>query len=388
MGERPYVRNGELWLDWKASSKHLFNRKVTEDIFETLSITPIRPLGQISDFVASKMQVETGVEEFDPDLINQVDENLKILNKQCMEGARKFLDGVSHPDIALLDLLLLKTFYKVYLQKTNQDLNVLIDLIAFHNQRVPQLTYEDLILINPLDKDPRVFFKGKIANDESDFYRWHNLIEQKFEPVIHAVFDVLEKCDEWSFWDEENKMLIETFNHERQAAMVLLGKFHRIDSKDFLTFRKSFVKDEEKNLRAASGAFSAWIPILDISIWLASLDNANPRYMDAVMNLYPRDGREFLRDARERVKHKETLLDYAERYNSKELYEMFLEIWEWIRRFRVSHISILKEVALDIYLGNMPWTGELSVEDFLKKNIEVTEKKLNEVKAKVATFTS
>jgi len=52
-----------------------------------------------------------------------------------------------------------------------------------------------LIFINPLNQDPRLFFKGKVGISELDFYIGHNQIEQKFEPVINTMIDILKMCD-------------------------------------------------------------------------------------------------------------------------------------------------------------------------------------------------
>ncbi len=69
---------------------------------------------------------------------------------------------MSDAHIAVVDLLFLKAFYQVRLKKRNEELRTLAKAFAKHNNRIPQLTYEDLVLTNPLETDPRTFFIGNM----------------------------------------------------------------------------------------------------------------------------------------------------------------------------------------------------------------------------------
>ncbi len=216
-------------------------------MFENLKLNPIRPLKVISDFVTGPMKISSREDIVDQMIIDAVDQELNILANQCRENPSEFLKGIQNPDIALMDLLMVRTFYQVQLERANPDLSLLVVALADHNDRIPQLTYEDLVFHNPMDDDPRSFFKGEIGESEADFYRGHNLIEQRFEPLVHTLTDILEMCDRGIIDEKALALYIQLFKTNRKDLMMTLGKFHQISREGFMVFRSFFVEDEHKN---------------------------------------------------------------------------------------------------------------------------------------------
>ncbi len=156
-----------------------------------------------------------------------------------------------------------------------------------------------------------------------------------------------------------------------------MRKYHEINDKNFMEFRSFFSKDEYRWHRWPSGAFSAWIPIIDILIWLNILEEANKWYLNNVENLYPRDGRIMLSEVRKRSKDDRTIADYAGKLNYPILWEIYRDISEGIILFRWNHLGVIKNVANDIYNWTLDWSWWLWVREFLMKNLELNINKTN-----------
>lgn len=370
--------NESFGRSWKTKDTELFlyTQGQQWELFEMLEKEKIRPLGAISDFVTWPMKQTSLDQNFNFDELHDI---LQLIRKESDKFAQSrwtYLHNLKEPEIALIDLLYLKTFLKKKHNKVDSSLEYLIDNIAQYNGRIPQLTYEDLIITNPIDNDPRTFFTGKLWYSELEFYKGHNIIEQHFDVAINHLWDLMEMLDNSDDMNNEMQEKANAFMAAWRTCMQYLGKFHSLSKEDFTLFRGYFIGDEERKFRWPSGAFSPGIPIIDITIWLNSLDTANPGYLDENIIFYPKLSQIHIRNARDRLTNQKSLLHYAIKHNNDQLKQIYMEIGTAVMRFRQSHLSIIQSKAPDIANGSMPGSGNFTVDAFLLANIKANEENM------------
>jgi len=149
-----------------------------------------------------------------------------------------------------------------------------IDKFADKYKLVPALTYESLIMFNPLDDKP-LLFSEVYSEDELLFYKTHLEIEKSLYAAISNVFYVygnLSKDDIYEKLYELEEKLVEV----EQTMKNLMRDF----SKEWFQnirwyFWESHRKDASwKNYNWPSWAYTATYPFLDIVFWVKNIWDA------------------------------------------------------------------------------------------------------------------
>ncbi len=175
MIEKYFPKNGALSKDMIAYSK----KRV-----------PIRPLGPLSDLVIEEL----------PGVLAQAKDGRNVEAKELLERANHFAEGLlmgglptssetQEYRIARLDVLMLYTGFAHRGVRLTSNLSDLVG--RFSGAQIPALTYEDIVLNNPVHTDPRTFTDGVVGADEEHFYVIHQDLEHAMKPAIVALKDAI-----------------------------------------------------------------------------------------------------------------------------------------------------------------------------------------------------
>ncbi len=238
-------------------------------------------------------------------------------------------------------------------------------------ERVPQITYEDLIFVNPLNSDPRLFFWWKTWNAEYLFYYGHGLIEKHFYQMVNNVIYLISNLENNTISENKITEITQKISWEWKQVLKLLGSYHRLLTDHFSVFRELFITKLEIWLRWASGAFSAWFPILDILTWLNTLDTANRWYLQEHLKYYPSEWQRLLNIAKEMADNNQTIESLWSSKNLDSVMELYDVMQKNIHRFRKAHAHITAKIIPDIYT----WTWWFNIDEFLHWNIKHTKNK-------------
>lgn len=354
---------------------------------------PNRPLRKISDFVVEQMPYYNSF-SITPERAKLIENIFPIIDEEYLKfknDENTYLEkNWKDQDLIYLDLIYLLNFLRRVLGENisfgenenvrdedraypgfagieiPKSLELFVHWLARHLNRIPHLTYEDLILNNPLDSDPRLFYSNEIANSEYLFYLWHNLIEKKFDEII---FDVKTIIDNPTAEIDINKI-----KKNRKETIKLLWKFYQLNKKDFNIFRTFYFWNELLWYRWASWAFSSSIPVLDLLIGLDTLEKANKWYLDSNLMHYPSKWQLDVQLARKLYMEWRTILSLWLSNRSEDLISLYKEIGAGILRFRKSHLSLVKKHLPQVFNWSEDWTWWFNVDDFLNANIEYTKK--------------
>ncbi len=137
----------------------------------------LRPLGDCSNFV---------VEEH-PQLLARGDvKPLERASAHMGSVASEILVeplSVQEQRLAHLDLHMLAAGLRRHQAALPSSLEAALQVVG----QAGGLTYQDLILSNPLEEDPRTFLMGDLAKMEHLFYEVHRAIERRITQAIHAL---------------------------------------------------------------------------------------------------------------------------------------------------------------------------------------------------------
>ncbi|HRI35616.1 MAG TPA: DUF1864 family protein [bacterium] len=153
----------------------------------------------------------------------------------------------------------------------------------------PVLTYEALILMNPLDTAPRTFLTDEVGRrDEIAFYRIHFEIERMLYPSIRMLIDTLSHVRPNS---ESFAPIGQALNESLQETKRKMGEMFRtlgVDS--FARMRPYFMADpgrtdaEGRTYPGPSGASSAAFPTIDLLLGISSNESPDK---DAIRPISP-----------------------------------------------------------------------------------------------------
>ncbi|MGD9649620.1 MAG: hypothetical protein AB7U41_02400 [Dongiaceae bacterium] len=175
-----------------------------------LSRKPIRPLGSFSDFVVTMLpdQLHHCKNEADLGLLaKKIEAELASIGETNGSSTSLAINKLIRLDLIFAFTAIAQKLAGFYpdgatevekaarkaalAEKTAATIPlILIEAVKRYSQKLDMptvLTYEDLILINPLDQDPRLFSTEEVGKTEIDFYRGHFLIEQALEQVIDSL---------------------------------------------------------------------------------------------------------------------------------------------------------------------------------------------------------
>lgn len=346
---------------------------------EAMTRVPTRPLGKFSDFVVMNLPDSlTAIREgtANPSALNELREGLT--EELTSDIITRAISTPASADLALLDLLIMDNAL-VRTTQPNPKLTALIESFAAANGRPPVITYEDLILINPLTTDCRINTEGEIGAAERDFYIAHREIEEDLDVLIDTSKVAIERLKR----EGPNAVIdVATMIHsaglkwvEINAYMTLLGEV--MSTEHFSTFRPYFLehptrtRPDGRKYKGPSGAFTASIPVFEI---LFAGEKMNPEQFNYFRDnevYFPRKGQRDIQEALEYLGDGLTLTQLASSLdNPPILVEELAKLDYYLNQFRGKHYAGVRRQIPGAIEGNVSGSaGETDVGRFLRGRI-------------------
>ncbi|MGX9147597.1 hypothetical protein [Mesorhizobium sp. 128a] len=149
------------------------------------------------------------------------------------------------------------------------------------------LSYEDMILTNPLQCDPRVYCLGSAGVEERDFCLGHQFIESELQSAIDALLELRDAAE------ADASYCLARCAERLESANSVLGRFHRYMSPDlFGQFRMFYGKNPYKDRLGPSGRFSARVVAVSVLLIGEELCHQKPQFYRDVYRLseyYPQE---------------------------------------------------------------------------------------------------
>lgn len=327
---------------------------------------PIRPLGKISDFVVEILPIQLEAVREGRLGIDKLSGTIRHLLIDADAGAiGSFITGRDR-EIALLDLLCMQSALGNSGGEIPEALTDVIGHLASKEGRPPILTYEDVILINPLDTDPRMFTRGSVGGAELFFYKTHRNIEEAGLILNELVRSAL--CDLGEGNIADAKFLLEQCN--LPSAMLLQEMFglKALDPEDFAKFRTYFGGYPKGN-KGPSGAFSPAIATLDVLLSGRELPEDRRAYHRDNSMYFPREGQREIQAAYTLVLNSKALDEY--RGIDEEIDQHRSGLHQFLTTFRSAHHGRVGEQIPKALEGTISGTGgEINVGEFLRERIQ------------------
>lgn len=343
---------------------------------ETITRVPIRPLGQFSDFVVMNLPASlTAIREgtANPSALNKLSEGL--IEGLTSDIITRAISTSASADLALLDMLIMDNAL-VRTTEPNPKLTALIDSFSAANGRPPVITYEDLILINPLNTDCRTNTEVEVGSTERDFYIAHREIEEDLDVLIDTSKDAIERLKR----EGSNAVIdVATMIHsaelkwvEINAYMNLLGE--TMSTEHFSTFRPYFLehpartRPDGRKYKGPSGAFTASIPVFEILFAGEKMNQEQFNYFKDNEIYFPRKGKRDIQEALEYLGNGFTLTQLARSLdNPPILVEELAKLDYYLNQFRGKHYAGVRRQIPGAIEGNVSGSaGENDVGKFLK----------------------
>ncbi|WP_354101437.1 hypothetical protein [Bradyrhizobium sp. RT5a] len=135
------------------------------------------------------------------------------------------------------------------------------------------LSYEDMIITNPLQNDPRVYCLGAAGVEERDFCLGHQIIESELQSAMDALLNLRDVAD------VDAGQCLELCLARLESANFVLTRFYEHMSPDlFGQFRVFYGKNPYKNTLGPSGRFSARIVAVSVLLAGEELFNQKPQF--------------------------------------------------------------------------------------------------------------
>lgn len=326
---------------------------------------PIRPLA-ISDFVVEVLPERLEEVRAGTLSINDLSADIGNRLQDADIGAISYFVTGKEREIALLDLLILQSALGNSGGEVPQKLTDIIGHLAEREGRIPALTYEDVILVNPLDADPRTFTTGKVRETEMQFYRAHRTIEEAGLILNELVGESL-KYLRGSTIDFAKYLLNQT---GLPTAIILQEMFglKELDKEDFATFRIYFGGYPKGN-KGPSGAFSPAIATVDVLLSGRDLPEDRHDYLRDNRPYFPRNGQRDIDRAYELVDSVGALDSH--RKEDLSIDEYASKLHQFLTLFRSAHQGRVGEQIPEALKGLIPGTGgEVDVATFLRERIK------------------
>ncbi len=390
---------------------------------------PIRPLGEVSDFVVEIMPDYVSAiqksKEQNGDFLTVVNKLSSIAESKLSDLIIKFspthsltnsLGTFGNINLVILDLMMLQSAItnSPKLQAGGsgqiQPPEILIDLIGGLSKAVGRkimtMTYADVIFTNPLLDDPRTFFPLSTAEGRSelDFYDTHKRVEISLRRLHHATIKATDLLMEkgWAKVREASLILRasgiltreefqDRLKKERQSGMdkssivsrtevdVILNGMNRVGSfmnpEKFVAFRTYFDPypdlpiDHPMHLDGASGKFSAAFPAWELLLAGDTLPSSRHKYTSENYPYFSREEQTMIDKVYERVKEGKTLDNVSVSIGDpEEIYGLLLGANDLLKEFRLRHyVGVAKQIP-GVLSGVIASTGrEKNVGQFLRE---------------------
>ena len=343
---------------------------------ETLTRIPNRPLGRFSDFVVAELPASlTAIRKGRSDY-----SNLNELSHELIEGLTPDVMATAtatqdNADLALLDLLIMDNAL-VRTTGPNPKLTALDDSLAAANDRPPIITYEDVVLTNPLYTDCRLHTNEEIGLSERDFYIAHREIEGDLDVLIDTSKEVIYilKQDDLNTIGNVAEMLHTAglrwvdINARMELLWKAMPKEHFITIRDYFLSHPIRTTPDGEKYKGPSGAFTAKIPVFEILFAGETMKPEQFHYFKDNEMYFPRKGREEIQDALQYLEEGSTLTQLASLLGNPPILKTELDQFDhYLNQFRGMHYAGIKHQIPGAVEGNVSGSaGEVKVGQFLK----------------------
>ncbi|WP_258768927.1 hypothetical protein [Bradyrhizobium arachidis] len=253
-----------------------------------------RPLGRLSDFVVDELPQDIAqikCSERPDEAVRALGRSIRAIVADTDYDA--LLRGLPHSEfeVAKTDIqYLTNCAYHMSafagLHPRDAELTVgegLSRLARLSRERQPGievLSYEDMILTNPVQTDPRVYCLGVAGVEERDFCLGHQLIEGELQLAIDALLELRDVADA-----DARQCLALCMKHLETANHVLT-RFHEHMSPDlFGQFRVFYGKNPYKDRLGPSGRFSGRIVAASVLLIGEELFLQKPQFFSDLYRL-------------------------------------------------------------------------------------------------------
>lgn len=248
---------------------------------------PTRPLGALSDFVVEEM----------PSLLAKGDhrgDHAALFAAALDEHSRAFT--LSEPDttnlaIACLDLVMLGQACDHQRVPLPDALQQPLQSICQKLGRLDAFLYEDCVVTNPLDTDPRLFTTENAALAERDFLLGHAIIESLLLDANARIIEILIETKESADPGQTiTTMVAEHGDHVASSATKVRDVLHELRKMpldDFARFRRFYMPSPRTGRPGPSGRYSANLYLLRVLVEGASVEAILPGFLDEMRSLYP-----------------------------------------------------------------------------------------------------
>lgn len=153
------------------------------------------------------------------------------------------------------------------------------------------LSYEDMILTNPVQSDPRVYCLGAAGVEERDFCLGHQLIETELQSAIEALVELRDVAD------ADAAQCLSRCLERLESANRVLTRFDQHMSPDlFGQFRVFYEKNPYKNTLGPSGRFSARVVAVSVLLIGEELFRQKRQFYKDVYRLSKYYPQEYIRE--------------------------------------------------------------------------------------------
>lgn len=232
-----------------------------------------RPLGLFSDFVVDQLPhfiAEIKCSERPSEAVKALGRTINAMTAEMDYDALLLSLPQSDFEVAKTDVQYLvnaayqlSAFAGLHPWDAEQTVGVALSRLArLTCERQPSigvLSYEGMILTNPVQSDPRVYCLGAAGVEERDFCLGHQLIETELQSAIEALVELRDVAD------ADAGQCLSRCLERLESANCVLTRFDQHMSPDlFGQFRVFYEKNPYKNTLGPSGRFSARVVAVSV----------------------------------------------------------------------------------------------------------------------------
>lgn len=274
-----------------------------------------------------------------------------------------------------LDTTMLESKINASGWSASENIKIFTDRVSEVLWLAPVLTYEWIILMNPLDTNPKTFTEWADASHELFFYKIHKAIEIEIYPELQKVIQLV---NDNTISDETALLILDNINSKLKFAVWKMGEMYRsFDKEAFSRFRSYFsginfrLLDNEK-YPGPSWASSCIFPTLDIVLGIETVA-ALSKHAHIVRPKIAWRWYTTIIDMEEAAKWVAIHGDLYKRYSQEpELLKKLDALTTTLKQFRNNHQWNVKKYLPEVFAGTA-WTGWANdVPKYLSSIIENT----------------
>jgi hypothetical protein len=341
-----------------------FNELFKPEQTEGLERKPKRPLGSISDFVVETMPLllELGVEG-------------DALASQCemiIQKGEFLFDVNADMPLATLDLIMMETAIVQTGGNPGEQLSKMVATLTDIQDRPSSLTYEDIILVNPLDDDPRLFTRGELGEAERSFYKVHQLIETNLaEPIAKITATLDTPSPSINLLDEESQRLVDLV----AGTMTLKND---MKTEHFNGFRK-FLGERNRGdliLPGPSGLYSGSVVSMDLLLYGNDLPEDHRKRNKDDFPFYALRQQPMILAAERIAGEGKSIADIVKHSQDPQVQEIYNRIAKVLLNFRRAHYGAAARHIPHVIKGGHGTGGVPEVQQFLQGRMQFTKNSL------------